>query len=475
MRRMMMVAPPIAGAAGGTFSHKYWRLAMAQDTIVSGSWTPTAAAMTALSFKDDGGSVISTSGATAIESDHSGSQDASKLYDGIGSTYWKSTTGDEGWVGIQFATAQKVRQIGIQVETSANMGGTSQPKAAFLQCSDDGVAWQMVAHLEIPTLTVNTLTWFDFTGCLIAAGAADYGSHTYWRMLSWMSAASPAGWTALSALRFKDDTGSVIATTGGTALESGHFSTFASSALFDSSDPTFWESTQLYARNWAGYQFASAQKVMQFGLQRTASMDGSNPPETFLAEFSDNGTCWGVAALVEVTTALTNDVTTWYNLAGALPVSSTTDFGSHAYWRAQAWLYGFVAWSAIVHKDDTGTLVATTGGSSSSRAHSSSFVDANAYDAVASTFYESGVGTEPNQWTSYHFSSAKKIMQMGVQQHATTMDGTPVPRRIFWIWSDDGIIWSPLAIQVNVYASTASTDLTNDVPRYFNFTGALRT
>ncbi len=139
----------------------------------------------------------------------------------------------------------------------------------------------------------------------------NFGSHAYWRVYCLASS-----FVAFSAFLFKDETGSAIATTGGSALESGHFSTFSSANLFDSTDSTFWES--LNTRNeWAGYHFASPVKVMQIGLQKRASMDGSVPPNAVWFQYSDDGATWGQAGFAVLPT-LTNDVPTYFDLAGSL-------------------------------------------------------------------------------------------------------------------------------------------------------------
>lgn len=139
----------------------------------------------------------------------------------------------------------------------------------------------------------------------------DYGSHAYWRVQAIYNT-----FAALSAVLFKDDGASLIATIGGTAIESGHSSTFSSANLFDGTDATFWESDGVF-NAWAGYHFATAKKVMQIALQRTASMDGSGPPTSVVFQYSDDGIVWGTAGWAHVGT-LVNDTPKWFDLAAAL-------------------------------------------------------------------------------------------------------------------------------------------------------------
>lgn len=144
----------------------------------------------------------------------------------------------------------------------------------------------------------------------------DYGSHAYWRMQGYQDNGTSAGYIALSAMLFRDETGSSIAATGGTAIESGHSSTFVVANLFDGIDASFWESAG-QANSWAGYQFAAAKKVMQIALQITASMDSSGPPPFVSFEYSDDGVVWAQAGWAHTGT-MTNDTPKWFDLAGSV-------------------------------------------------------------------------------------------------------------------------------------------------------------
>ncbi len=143
---------------------------------------------------------------------------------------------------------------------------------------------------------------------------SDFGSHAYWRVTGLWD-----NWQAWSAIAFKDGSGSSIATTGGTAIESNHSSTFAAANAFDGSDTTFWESGDQGQYNWVGYHFASAQTVMQVGFQRRAkaSQDNADSAFTVSVEWSDDGTTW--VSVGYVMPRLTADVMSWFDLSGALP------------------------------------------------------------------------------------------------------------------------------------------------------------
>ena len=143
----------------------------------------------------------------------------------------------------------------------------------------------------------------------------DFGSHVYWRVQCYIVTGTS---TALTAVLFRDGSGSSIAATGGSAIESGHQSTFDSSKLFDGTDATFWESTNTGSRAnpWAGYQFGSGKTVMQMAVQKAASMDGSGPPSSVSFEYSDDGIVWAQAAYASLLDpGLTNDVPSWFDFS----------------------------------------------------------------------------------------------------------------------------------------------------------------
>lgn len=145
-----------------------------------------------------------------------------------------------------------------------------------------------------------------------SAAATDYGAHAYWRILLTGGFGNDNGFTALA---FKDGAGNVIATTGGSAVESDHFSTFTSANLFDSTNATFWEQDTTTIMGWAGYHFASAVTVMQVGLQKAASMDGSSVPPQVMVQYSDDGVAWKAVATLDARATLTaNDTMFWFDL-----------------------------------------------------------------------------------------------------------------------------------------------------------------
>lgn len=136
-----------------------------------------------------------------------------------------------------------------------------------------------------------------------------FGVHAYWRVSSTL-----VNFISFAALQFRDETGTLIPTSGGTALESGHFSTSDSSKLFDGTDATHWESLNDRA-GWAGYHFASAVTVMQVGIQKHS---GDAPGPNFLVQYSDDGQIWGDAGFIDLALVTTNDVMRWFDLIGAL-------------------------------------------------------------------------------------------------------------------------------------------------------------
>lgn len=146
---------------------------------------------------------------------------------------------------------------------------------------------------------------------------SDFGAHVYWRVYGTENGIR-TGFTAYSAMAFKDASGSAVAATGGSAIESDHHSTFAASALFDGTDATFWESANALI-SWAGYQFGSAVTVMQIGLQKHSSMDGSTPGTMVTFECSDDGVTWYPIVTADPLAIITsNDTMFYFNFAVAL-------------------------------------------------------------------------------------------------------------------------------------------------------------
>lgn len=167
-----------------------------------------------------------------------------------------------------------------------------------------------VADGDVLTYDAGTSAWVNQA----PATGGGPGSHAYWRVAG-SESGLVANYVAYSAMAFKDTGGSSIATTGGTAIESAHFSSFAVANLFDGTDATFWESNN-NVLPWAGYQFASAVAVGQVGLQKAASMDGSNPALVALVQYSDDGSSWRTAAtIVPAQEMSANDTMYWFVVA----------------------------------------------------------------------------------------------------------------------------------------------------------------
>jgi F5/8 type C domain len=307
----MMVAPAAAGG-GGTGGHAYWRVLGSKNGLDG-----NVVAFSAMAFRDDSGASISATGGTAIESSHHSTNAAANLFDGSDPTFWESeTSSGMPWVGYHFASTPKVRQIGLQ--KTASMDSQSPPLLGLFQFSNDGLTWTTIAMASVAAaLTSNdTMVWFDFTVNPVIT-RTDFGAHAWWRVCG-SEAGVSSTYCAFSAMAFKDGSGSTITVSGGTAIESGHFSTFGVANLFDGSNPTFWESDQSMVP-YAGYHFGSPVTVMQIGLQKAASMDGSTPSLLGIFQYSDDGLTWFDAAIANVSVAMTaNDTMYWFDFAGAL-------------------------------------------------------------------------------------------------------------------------------------------------------------
>jgi F5/8 type C domain len=144
----------------------------------------------------------------------------------------------------------------------------------------------------------------------------DFGAHAWWRVFG-SEAGFGANYVAYSAMAFKDETGSTITVSGGSTIESGHFGSFPVANLFDGTNSTFWESTNAVIP-YAGYHFGSAVKVMQIGLQKAGSMDGSTPAALAWLQFSDDGVTWCTVGQASPNALSAADTMFWFNFAGGL-------------------------------------------------------------------------------------------------------------------------------------------------------------
>lgn len=306
------------GAGGGAtpLARAYWRVQGSPEGMTPLSGSGNKVSYSAMAFRDTSGSSIPASGGTAIQS--SSTTGASALFDGTDATYWLSSdlTAYVAWAGYQFASPVSVGQIGLQ--KTSGMTGNPGLYSEF-QYSSDGVTWFPIAAAE-PALALtsnDTMVWFDFTLNTYITRTS-FGSHAYWRVCGSQEGLTQR-YVAYSAMAFRDAGGSTITVSGGSVIESGHFSTFSASSLFDGTDATFWESTNSDGVSYAGYHFGSAVEVMQIGLQKTSLMDGSFPAALALFQYSDDGVNWVTAAVADVSAALTaNDTMVWFNFAGGL-------------------------------------------------------------------------------------------------------------------------------------------------------------
>lgn len=287
--------------------------------------------------------------------------------------------------------------------------------------------------------------------------------HRYWRLRQPYSGGLQFG---LSALAFRDASGTLIPTAGGTAIESGHATTHVAAFAFDGLDATVWEGNG--ADNvWIGYQFATAKDVRQVGLQRAASMDGDNPPVEALVEYSDGGNTWTVAAWL-ITGTFVNDVMKWFDFTNIIQLTfPRMDFGAHAYWKMHDILPTNGVWTAlseILFKDDTGALVSRVGAVATESGHFGAFSAANLIDGNNATFWESSnIGNA--SWVAIQLAAPAKVMQIALQR-AASMDGSDPPVSCRIDFSDDGVTWG-------VAAWLIVGAMVNDTPKWFNLAGAL--
>lgn len=453
----MMVRARGAGVTSSDFgAHTYWRV-KAMSTI-SG-----AMSFSAMRFRDASGNEIAATGGTALESGHTGSNVIANLFDGNDATYWESDAASRNtYCGYQFATPVTVMQIALQRHNGMS---SSPPVNVRFEFSDDGVVWKDAAYVEVGTFVTDTPKWFDMASVVVPAGATTFGSHAYWRVFNPRTVTDAV--SSISAILFKDGSGSAIAATGGTAIGTGSDPTHAVANAFDGSDSTWWNSAALsstaFAFQWIGYQFATPKTVMQMAVQRHTGMDGILPNHVAF-QFSDDGVMWGTACWANPNPSMASDTPAWFNFANGFPVANGTDFGAHKFWKVQTVLGGYTgtqeaglsALAEILFKDASGSAISRTG----ETPHASSGTAANAFDNNVGTVWESA-NDHDLPWISLEFAIAQTVMQMGLER-SSSQSVVLEPREVQFMWSDNGTEY------VNVcFAVTAP--MVNNTVKYFDF------
>lgn len=122
--------------------------------------------------------------------------------------------------------------------------------------------------------------------------------HLYWRIA--VTAVTSGSNPNVNELEFRLTSGGADQTSGGTAIESAHLSSFVPARAFDNNSTTCWVAAGA-SPWWIGYQFASPVSIHEIALTAYVTGDGgtsAQSPKDFTIDYSDNGSSWTTASTV---------------------------------------------------------------------------------------------------------------------------------------------------------------------------------
>lgn len=283
---LLLAMPASAPAAG----HAYWRV------LISDNWGDASFVIVAeVEFLDAGGTLISPTGGTAINSSFAGSgNEADKAFDGSATTPWACGSGlvTNSWIGYHFPANKDVAQVRITTLSSGTNFLTKMPKNCALQYSDDGSSWT---------------TAFSFLNVNLAGGSITYpetsgtGYHKAWRVFMTDNNGGTS-FICLDELRLK-------ATSGGAnqiPAQSSNNGGSTGRVLFSSSlgagnegwrvvngvtnTSNFWASSGA-SNAYVGFLFPVAVKVEEIDLV-SANSNATRAPKNMTVDYSDDLTTW---------------------------------------------------------------------------------------------------------------------------------------------------------------------------------------
>jgi hypothetical protein len=149
-----------------------------------------------------------------------------------------------------------------------------------------------------------------------SVGPKPNGEHEYWRFVV-KTAKIDGSFVSINELNMRSDPAGIRLTTGGTALESSHYSGDVVANAYDDNVATKWTSdvgTVSTSNHWIGYQFASPVAITHIDVT-VGSTANDNQPTSGVVEYSDDGVTWYEAWEVEIWT--------WTNLV------ETTNSSTH--------------------------------------------------------------------------------------------------------------------------------------------------
>ncbi len=452
------------------FGHEFWRL------LVTDSNGGGALEISEIEFRGSVGGADQCVGGNSWSNFRRhddlyphGDTSASAFDNNAGTNWAPQAWGFPCYAQYNFAAAVDVVQYAV---TFNHDGRTSRaPKSWVLQYSDTGGPdeWQWTSvsevtgqigwvsgetrlflaadmQMETPALTDRAIALH------VPASLSD--THSYWRVRPIVDV---NGTPSVYTLDFRSSRGGSNIATGGTAIDSSHYSGYEPAKAFDGTSSTYWHGQG--SQSWIGYHFAAPVAVIEYAFATTMT--------DFVLEFSDDGTTWYVSG----------EAVRDQGGGASFTMIYTTDppaAKEHSYWRMKMTEMNIAAGYAalfdppvvglqqIVLQETVGgeNLGLTVGGNCTDSINygsnvadifmGSHYTISGVYSATPLFGVYDGWGAQADSvWVQIHLATAKKVTAYTVKAPMLASTAWKPPKSWVIQHSDDGVNWTDAATETN--------------------------
>ena len=263
-----------------------WRLRSVK--VQSGSY----ASVSNLEFRAVPGGVDQAVGGTPISSSiFSGIYPASNAFDADSSNFWLSNSGGPNhWVGYEFTEPVSVNEIAFTKRPDA-FGAGEAVVIGFVEYSvDGGVTWEI-------DWTFDSLGGWPNGAQTRVFTKPTSSDKRYWRILPTALQGGSGFPPSFAEVEFRNTIGGADRANDGTAISSPTNASFPLVRAFDgirSGGSNFWLASEaLWAAPWIGYNFVSAEEIVEISLQVRGDGFGANEATVRgLVQSSVDGLTW---------------------------------------------------------------------------------------------------------------------------------------------------------------------------------------
>lgn len=129
-------------------------------------------------------------------------------------------------------------------------------------------------------------------------GPTPHGAHRYWRLTSMYQ--DDMRYAQVAGLKFRGVPSGPNLATGGTAIESGHYSSNVAANAFDGNSATVWEGNSGAGNSasgniWIGYDFGAPVSIVEVEVEVNATYETGERPRAGWVHYSDDGANWVAA------------------------------------------------------------------------------------------------------------------------------------------------------------------------------------